>query len=52
MSFAAEWCTTDEVVVKECEYEGILDGADDLTWEVTSEDWNTFLAEQCTSPAV
>ena len=58
MSFAAGWCTSDEVVmlrcvsvsvpvvVKECEYKSILDETD------VSEGWNTFLAERCTSLAV
>ena len=61
LSFAAEWCTADEVVmlrcvsvsalveVKEWEYKSMMD---DLTWEVMSEDWNTFLAERCTRPTV
>ena len=64
MSFAAEWCTADEVailrcvsvsclvVVNECQYKGILDEKDEETWEEMSEDWNAFLAERCTCPAV
>ena len=64
MHFAVEWCTTSEVVILRCvsvsvvvvvmewEYKGILDDTDEQTWEVMSEDWNIFLAERCTSPAV
>ena len=54
ISFAAGWCAADEVVmlrcvsisvlvvVKEWENKSILDDIDDVTWEVMSEDWNTW----------
>ena len=63
VSFAAEWCTTNEVaifrcvsaslfvVVKEWQYKDILDDTDKLTWEEMSEDWNAYLSERITSPA-
>ena len=40
------------VVVKEWEYKSVLDDTDDLTWEVMSEGWNTFLAERCATTPV
>ena len=64
MNFAADWCTADEVVIFRCvsvsflvvvnewQYKGILDDTDEQTWEEVSEDWNAFLAERCSSPAV
>ena len=63
MTFAAEWCTTNEVVILRCEsaslfvvvnewqYKDILDDRDKLTWEEMSEDWNACLSERSTSPA-
>ena len=60
----AEWCTADGVVIFRCvslsflvvvnewRYKGILDEKDERTWEEMSEDWNAFLVERCTSPAV
>ena len=64
VSFAAEWCTTNEavilrcvsaslfVVVNEWQHKDILDDKDRLTWEEMSEDWNACLSERSTSPAV
>ena len=64
MPFAAEWCTTDEVVILRCvsaslfvvvnewQYKDILDDIDQLTWEEMSQDWNAYLAERSTSPVV
>ena len=64
MNFAAEWCTTDEVVILRCvsvsflvvvnewQHKRVLDEKDEHTWEEMPEDWNVFLAERCASPAV
>ena len=64
MHFAAEWCTTNEVVILRCvsvsffvvvrewQYKGILDDVDEQTWEEVSEDWNAFMAERCASRVV
>ena len=40
------------VVVNEWRYKDILDEKDKLTWEEMSDDWNAFLSERSTSPAV
>ena len=62
MSFAAGWCTTNQVVklrcesasvlelVKEWEHKGIVDDMDEQTWEVMPE--GNTLAERCARPAV
>ena len=64
MGFASDWCTTDEVVILRCvsaslfvvvnewQYKDILDDFDMLTWRDMSEDWNAYLSERSTSPAV
>ena len=64
MTFDAEWCTTNEVVilrsvsasllvvVNEWQYLDILDDIGKLLWEVMSKDWNAYLSEKSTSPAV
>ena len=40
------------VVVNEWQYKDILDEKDKLAWEKMSEDWNAYLSERSTSPAV
>ena len=64
VAWAADWCTNDEVVVLSCvsmslfivvkdwQYQNILDEIDEATWDEMSEDRNAFLSETSTSPAV
>ena len=58
MTFAAEWCTHDVVVVLRCalaslfvavnewQYKDILDDIDNLAWEELSEEWCAHMSER------